>query len=82
MTSIGKAMPPAMPKLYRAALCTLAALASTALSAPVQAAEFAAAIDLSSIDSTTGVRLDGVATDDRSGLSVAGAGRKATVLPM
>ncbi|HLF21000.1 MAG TPA: integrin alpha, partial [Aestuariivirga sp.] len=63
-----------MPKLSRAALCTLAALTSTALSAPVQAAEFAAAIDLSSIDSTTGVRLDGVATDDRSGLSVAGAG--------
>ncbi len=43
------------------AVFTLAALASTALSVPVQASEFAAVIPLSSLDISTGVRLDGVA---------------------
>ncbi len=35
---------------------------------------FPAAINLSSLNGSTGFRLDGVATDDRSGLSVAAAG--------
>ncbi len=74
MTAIGQAMPAAMPKLSRAAVCTLAALASTALSVPTLAAEFTATINLSTINSTTGVRLDGVAASDFSGVSVASAG--------
>ena len=35
---------------------------------------FSSVIDLSSLDGTTGFRLDGVATDDLSGTSVSGAG--------
>ena len=39
-----------------------------------KASGFAASIDLSTLDGSNGFRLDGVAADDRSGYSVAGAG--------
>ena len=39
-----------------------------------RSAGFASAIDLSSLDGTTGFRLDGEAADDRSGFSVSDAG--------
>ncbi len=67
-------MTSAMPRSSRLAIYTLAALASTALSAPAQASEFAAVIPLSSLDISTDVRLDGVAASDLSGHSVASAG--------
>ena len=35
---------------------------------------FASVVDLSTLDGTTGFRLDGIAADDRSGISVSGAG--------
>ncbi len=60
--------------LPRAAALALAALASTALTQTSQAAEFASAIDLGSLDGTTGFRLDGIDADDFSGISVASAG--------
>ncbi len=74
MTAIAETAPAAMPRPSRLAIYTLAALASTALSVPAQASEFAAVIPLSSLTISTGVRLDGVAACDFSGRSVAGAG--------
>ncbi len=71
MTAIAETKPAA---LSRAAVYTLAALASTALSMLAQASEFAAVIPLSSLNISTGVRLDGVAINDVSGRSVASAG--------
>ena len=38
------------------------------------AAGFAASLDLAALDGTNGFRLDGIDADDRSGVSVAGAG--------
>ncbi|MGQ0485483.1 MAG: integrin alpha [Hyphomicrobiales bacterium] len=60
--------------LPRTAALALAALASTALTAPVRASEFPAAIPLSSLNGTIGFRLDGVKGGDYSGYSVASAG--------
>ena len=59
--------------LPRVAALALVALASTALT-QARAAEFPSAIDLSSLDGTTGFRLDGIDVGDRSGYSVASAG--------
>ena len=59
--------------LRRAAAFALAALASTAWTAPVMAAEFPPVLQLSSLNGTTGFRLDGVATLDQSGRSVSNA---------
>jgi len=58
----------------------LALAVSLALAAPMllglahQARAFPAVIQLSSLDGTTGFRLDGVAADDQSGFSVSAAG--------
>ncbi len=74
MTAIGDSMRAAMPRSSRLAIFALAALASTALSAPAQASVLAAVVPLSSLNISTGVRLDGVAASDISGRSVANAG--------
>ncbi len=63
----------ASKRLPGATAFMLLAIASTALS-PVRAAEFAPVIALSALNSSTGVRLDGVTAGDSSGTWVAGAG--------
>ncbi len=55
------------------AFCLITALASTALT-QAQAAEFAAAIDLGSLDGSNGFQISGEAEGDFSGRSVKGAG--------
>jgi len=52
----------------------IAIQAALALGVAVQAQAFPPTINLSSLDGTTGFRLDGVAVDDRSGYSVSTAG--------
>jgi len=56
------------------AICALTVLATTALTASAMAAEFASAIDLGSLNGTTGFRLDGIDVGDLNGSSVASAG--------
>ncbi len=60
--------------LPRVAALALVALATTALTQPSRAAEFPSAIDLASLNGSTGFRLDGSDAVDHSGRSVAAAG--------
>ena len=61
-------------KTTRAMLLASVAIAAMAVAPPSRAAEFAAAIPLSSLNGTTGFALQGASGFDNSGHSVAGAG--------
>src|SRR5215210_5604878 len=62
------------PAISRRMAFVLAVLASTAWTPIAWARPFPAVIKLSSLDGSTGFRLDGVSDDDLSGYEVASAG--------